>query len=194
MTNTAGKVISGKSKVTGGVLTAPAGTTGRTDPKSGVPAGYSANGYVSEDGLSKTENRDVTTIKEWSGLVVKRTQTGFEVEFSFAFLEYLNADAAKAIYGDDAVVVTPATAEHGEQMIVTVSGKESPRLAWIFDMADGDAVISIEVPDAQVTATGDTSYNTSGAALRQVTLTAYFDDELGGFYRELSDDGIKVAA
>jgi hypothetical protein len=190
--NTAGKVISGKSKVTGGVLTAPTGTAGRTDPKGGIPAGYSPNGYVSEDGLSKTENRDVTTIKEWSGLVVKRTQTGFEVEFSFAFLEYLNADAAKAIYGEDAVEVTPATTAHGEQMIVTVSGKEAPRLAWIFDMADGDAVISIELPDAQVTATGDTSYNTSGAALRQVTLTAYYDDEIGGFYRELSDDGIKV--
>ena len=193
MTNSAFNVVNGTPAATGGVLYAPLKTPMPGTAVTAVPDGFTAGGYVSEDGLTKSESRDTNSIKDWSGLTVKKSQTGYEATFQFAFLEYLSEHGAKVIYGEDAVVVTPATAQHGTQMRVAVKGKASPHLAWIFDMADGDAVIKILVPDGQVSETDDTVFGNSDAAGRGVTLTA-FPDEDGVFFYELTDDGLKVGA
>lgn len=191
MTNTASNVINGTPAATGGVLYAPLGTTMPGTAVTEIPSGFTSGGYVSEDGLTKSESRDTASIKEWGGLTVKRSQTGYEATFQFAFLEYLSEHGAKVIYGADAVTITPATTEHGTQMKVAVTGKASPHLAWIFDMADGDAVVKILVPDGQVSETDDTAFGNSDAAGRGVTITA-FPDADGVLFYELTDDGIKA--
>ncbi|NII42298.1 hypothetical protein E9228_002956 [Curtobacterium flaccumfaciens] len=193
MTNSAFNVVNGTPAATGGVLYAPLKTAMPGTAVTAIPDGFTSGGYVSEDGLTKSESRDTNSIKDWSGLTVKKSQTGYEATFQFAFLEYLSEHGAKVIYGADAVVVTPATSSHGTQMRVAVKGKASPHLAWIFDMADGDAVIKILVPDGQVSETDDTVFGNSDAAGRGVTLTA-FPDEDGVFFYELTDDGLKVGA
>lgn len=193
MTNNASAVINGTPAATGGVLYAPLGTTMPGTAVTEVPAGFTAGGYVTEDGLTKSESRDTNSIKDWSGLTVKRSQTGYEATFQFAFLEYLSEHGAKVIYGSEAVTITPATDQHGKQMRVAVKGKASPHLSWIFDMADGDAVIKILVPDGQVSETGDTTFGNSDPAGRDVTLTA-FPDADGVLFYELTDDGLKVGA
>lgn len=190
MTNTAAKVISGKPVATGGVLFAPRGTT-LPATNAAPTTGFTAAGYVAESGLTKSESREFNTIKEWGGLTVKKTQNGYEATFQFAFLEYLNADAAKAVYGDSAVTVTAANTTHGEQIKVTVKGQEAPHLGWVFDMADGDAVTRITIGDGQITEVGDTAFATSDAAVREVTVTCY-PDANGVLFTELSDDGVKT--
>lgn len=191
MTNSAAKVVSGKPVATGGVLAAPVGTAMPTTARGTIDAAFDALGYVAEDGVTKSESRETNDIKEWGGLTVKKTQTGFEATFQFAFLEYLNADAAKTIYGDSAVAVTAGTETHGEQIEITVSGQEAPHRAWIFDMAEGLTRTKVCIGDGQITEVGDTTYSTDGAAQRQVTITAYPDAD-GVLYRELTDDGVLV--
>jgi hypothetical protein len=192
MTNTAGKVISGKPVATGGVLSAPVGTALPTAANGAIDEDFVPHGYVTEDGVTKSESRDTNEIKEWGGLTVKKSQTGFEATFQFAFLEYLNAGAAKTIYGDDAVSVTPANGSHGEQIAIAVSGQEAPHRAWIFDMADGLTKTKVCIGDGQITEVGDTSYSVDGAATRDVTITVYPDSE-GVLYTELTDDGVLSA-
>jgi len=191
--NTASNVVNGTPAATGGVLYAPLRTPLPGTAVTAIPSGFNSGGYVSEDGMTKSESRDVNSIKDWKGLTVKRSQTGFEATFQFAFLEYLGEAGAIAVYGENAVTVTPATADHGKQMKVAVKGDVAPHLSWIFDMADGDAVIRILVPDGQVTETGDTPFGNSDAAVRDVTISA-FPDEDGVLFYELTDDGIKVGA
>lgn len=191
MTNTATNVINGTPAATGGVLYAPLKTPMPGTAVTAIPDGFTAGGYVSEDGLTKSESRDTNSIKEWGGLTVKRSQTGYEATFAFAFLEYLSVHGAKVIYGESSVTVTEATTTHGTQMRVAVKGQAAPHLSWIFDMADGDAVVKILVPDGQVSETDDTAFGNSDAAGRGVTITA-FPDEDGVLFYELTDDGIKA--
>ncbi|MEV8134294.1 hypothetical protein [Microbacterium aurantiacum] len=191
--NNAKKVIAGKPvPVSGGVRVGPLGTTLPTTANGTIDAALVGAGYVANAGLTKTESRESRVTNDWGGLPIKRTQTSFGVQLSFAFLEYLNEEGAKAIYGDDAVTVAAATSTHGEQINIAVSGKEAPHKTWLFDMADGDAILRIAVPDGQVTAVGDTTYSTSDDALRQVTIDC-FPDEDGNYYYELGDDGVKTS-
>lgn len=180
-------VVAGKPVATGGVLAAPLGTALPTDTTTAPNASFTGLGYVSEDGVKKSENRDNSDIKEWGGLLVKRSQTGFEATFQFQLLEYLNADGAKAVYGDSAVTVTAASASHGAQLAVVVNGSAAPHKAWIFDMFDGPAKVRIAIADGQITDVGDTSFDASDGAVRDVTLTCYPVD--GVLYTEFTDDG-----
>lgn len=189
----ASNVVSGKPVASGGVLAAPLGSTLPDDAATAVDAAFVALGYVSEDGLTKGESRDVNEIKEWGGKTVKKSQTGFEVTFQFQFLEYLNADAAKQIYGDGAVTLVPATATAGSQINVSVLGDPAPHKVWVFDMQDGDARLRIVVPDGQITETGDTAFTAGDGAVRDVTITAYPDED-GVVYFEFSDDGVFTGA
>lgn len=189
MTNDASKVISGTPAVSGGVSSAPRGTTLPTTAVASPDVAFTPHGYIRDSGLERTEERETSDIRDWAGKLIKRKQTGFTEELTFGFLEYLNAEAAKTIYGDSAVTVTAADGTHGTQIAIAVSGTEAPRLAWLFDMADGDAKIRLVVPDGQITSTDTISYTRDGAALRTVTVTAY-PDVTGNFIYEYSDDGI----
>jgi hypothetical protein len=181
-------VVAGKPVATGGVLAAPLGTALPADTSTTPNAAFKGLGYVSEDGVKKSENRDSSEIKEWGGLTVKKSQTGFEATFQFQLLEYLNPDGAKAVYGDSAVTVTAASASHGAQMSVAVNGSAAPHKAWIFDMFDGLAKVRIAIPDGQITDVGDTSFDASDGAVRDVTITCY--PVAGVLYTELTDDGL----
>lgn len=188
--NNASRVINGKPVAAGGVACGPLGTPLPETAVDPLDEALIRAGYISEDGVTKSESRDTNELKEWGGLTVKRSTTGFAVTLAFQFLEYLNPVGARAIYGENAVKVTSATADHGEQMVVKVSGQEAPHLAWCFDMADGDAHLKVNVPDGQITETGDTPYSNSDGAVRDVTLSAYPDED-GVLIYELTDDGKK---
>lgn len=189
MANNADNVISGTPNVAGGVLAGPRGTTLPTSATATMNAALIAMGYISDSGLERSEDRSTADIIEWGGKIVKRKQTGFVEELTFAFLEYLNPNAAKTIYGDSAVVVTPADATHGKQIAIAVSGDEAPHKSWVFDMADGLAKIRLVVPDGQITSTDTIGYTRDGAALRTVTVSAY-PDAAGNFLYEYADDGV----
>jgi len=189
MGNKSTRVINGKPVASGGVLIGPLGTTLPTTAVSTIAPAFIGAGYISEGGVTKSESRDVNEVKEWGGLTVKKSTTGFAVTLAFQFLEYLNPDSARAVYGDAAVTVVPATSTHGEQMKVAVSGQDAPHKTWVFDMADGLAHLRVLVPDGQITETGDTPYSNSDGAVRDVTLSAYPDAD-GVLVYELSDDGV----
>lgn len=189
MANDASKVISGTPNVAGGVLAGPKGTALPTSAVATLNAALKPMGYIGDSGLERSEDRSTNDILEWGGKLVKRKQTGFVEELTFAFLEYLNADAAKTIYGDSAVTVTAANATHGTQTAIAVNGSEAPHLSWVFDMVDGPAKIRLAVPDGQITSTDTIGYTRDGAALRTVTVTAY-PDSSGNYVYEYTDDGV----
>lgn len=192
-TPVASNVVSGKPVATGGILAAPLGSTIPTDEAAAPDAAFDQLGYVSEGGLTRNESREITEIKEWGGKTVKKAQTSFDVTFQFQFLEYLNADAAKTIYGDDAVTVTAPSATAGQKMAVAVDGLEAPHKVWIFEMMDGLARIRIVVPDGQITETAETPFTSGDAAIRDVTVAVYPDAD-GVLYYEYSDDGVMTVA
>lgn len=191
MVNDAGNVFSGAPQATGGVLY-NAVNTGKPTTAVSTLTGWIAAGYVSEDGVSRDESRDFSKIKEWGGGVVKQSQTEFGEELTFAFLEYLNPEPAKLIYGDTAVTTSAATSTHGAQMVISVKGTEAPHHAYLIDMFDGDKRVRLYIGDGQITSTDTIEYKKDGGALRSVTIAAY-PDANGDYIVELTDDGRTTA-
>src|SRR5687768_14335414 len=107
MSSTA-NVLAGKPLATGGVLVGPVGTAAPTDATTSLNAAFKAAGYVGEDGLTEATDRSTEKIKAWGGDTVKVIQTDFAVTYTFTFLETLNSDVLKTVYGDANVTTTPA--------------------------------------------------------------------------------------
>ena len=188
MANSAAKVVAGVPLATGGVLL---GALTATAPTTAVSAlsGFTAAGYIGEDGVTETNERSTDRIRAWGGDTVKVVQTEHNVTYQFTFLETLNADVLAAVYGEDNVTTTAATASTGTLHEVQVNATALPHKAYVFEVKDGDAKIRIYVPDGQITEVGDITYSDSEVIGYQVTVEA-FADELGNKAYKYLDDGV----
>jgi len=187
MANTASNVVAGVPLATGGILI---GDLTAAEPSTAVSAltGFTAAGYIGEDGVTETNERSTDRIRAWGGDTVKVVQTEHNVSYQFTFLETLNADVLKAVYGEDNVLTTAATASTGTLHEVQVNAATLPHKSYVFEIKDGDAKVRIYVPDGQITEVGDITYSDSEVIGYQVTVEA-FADELGNKAYKFLDDG-----
>lgn len=176
---------------TGGILAAALGATLPTDTAAAVDAAFTKGGYVGEDGLTMTVARTSEKIRAWGGDTVRVVQTEHDATFAWTFLE-TNEFTAAAVYGDDNVVATPASASAGNLLAIKVNSETLPHKAWVFDMKDGDARIRVVVPNGQITEVGETTFVHTNAVGHQVTLEA-FPDEDGNKAYIYTDDGQTAA-
>lgn len=193
MATVASNAVVGKPKVSGGILVAPVGTALPTTEAATLNAAFKAFGYVTEDGVTRTESRDTDTIKAWGGDTIAIVSTGSEVTVQFGLAEYLNPISQQIVYGASNVVSTPATVSAGTKLAIT--GKlstDAPRNAYVIEMFSGPAVGRLVFPIGQVTETEDVVYKDDELAARGVTLTL-FPDSAGNYFYEYWDDGVKSA-
>jgi len=188
MANTAANVVAGTPLATGGILI---GALTATAPTTAVSAltGFTAAGYIGEDGVTESNERSTDRIRAWGGDTVKVVQTEHNVTYQFTFLETLNADVLKAVYGEDNVTTTAAGVSTGTLHEVAINGSTLPHKSYVFEVKDGDAKIRIYVPDGQITEVGEVTYSDSEVVGYQVTVEA-FADELGNKAYKFLDNGI----
>lgn len=188
MANTAAKVLAGVPLATGGILI---GALTAAEPSTAVSAltGFTAAGYIGEDGVTETNERSTDRIRAWGGDTVKVVQTEHNVTYQFTFLETLNADVLKAVYGTSNVTTTAATVSTGTLHEVAINASTLPHQSYVFEVKDGLAKIRIYVPDGQITEVGDITYSDSEVIGYQVTVEC-FADELGNKAYKWLDDGI----
>jgi hypothetical protein len=191
MANTASNVVAGVPLATGGVLLGTDAAVAPTDATSAL-TGFNAAGYIGEDGVTETNERSSDRIRAWGGSVVKIVQTEHNVSYQFTFLETLNGDVLRAVYGEDNVETTAATASTGTLHAVKVNGATLPHMPFAFEVKDGDAKIRIHIPDGQITEVGDITYSDTEVIGYQVTVEAFEDADGNKAYKYL-DDG-KFAA
>lgn len=182
-------IVAGKPLAAGGVLIAPPGTALPTDTTTALNVAFKAAGYIGEDGLTETTDRSTDKVKAWGGDVVKVLQTDFSVTYQFTFLETLNADVLKAVYGDDNVTTTAATSSSGSLHAVKVNGDVLPHKSFVFEVKDGDARIRICVPDGQITEVGDVTYSDGEVVGYQVTVEAFRDSTTDANALKYLNDG-----
>ena len=194
MSNNSRLVAVGKPKIGGAIFRAPLDTVLPTDETTALDAAFIGQGYVSSEGLARAIAKAYEQIQAWGGDEVHRPRTSHSVTMTFTLIESHNAEVAKTIWGEDAVTVTPATAEHGTRISVAYTGEDLPDSAWAFDLADGDKVRRIVVPHGQmVTESFEQTFGDSELIAYPVTITLRKDDDEVYFY-EYSDDGVKAAA
>lgn len=187
--NNSKNVVSGKPLATGGVLIGDAGAALPEDATTAPGASFVAAGYIGEDGVTEGGERSTEKIKAWGGDTVKVVQTEHSLTYSFVFIETLNADVLKAVYGDENVTTTPATASTGTLHKVLVTGKTLPHKSYIFEVKDGDARIRIAIADGQITEVGEITYSDAEVIGYEVTIEC-FADANGVKATKYLDDGI----
>ena len=173
MSNNAMNVTQAMPKVTGAVSAAPAGTTLPTDATTALPATFKSLGYISDSGLTNSVSIESASQKAWGGDVVLASETGRTDTFKLQFLETMNADVLKAVYGDSNV---SGTLETG--LTVKANGLDKTEKVYVFDMIlRGGYVKRIVVPQGMITAMGDVVYKDSEATVYDLTITGTPDTD-----------------
>jgi hypothetical protein len=171
MANTVSNVSAGKPKVGGAVYRAPKGTALPTNASSELAAAYKALGYISEDGLVNSNAPESEDIKAWGGDTVLSVQTDKPDTFQMKFIESLNSEVLKTIYGDDNVSV-----ESDGSITVKATSTEMEEAVYVVDMImRGGALKRIVVPTGKISDLGDIEYKDDDAVGYDATITAMPD-------------------
>lgn len=178
-----GNVSTGKPSVSGGIWIADAGTTPPTDATTTL-TGFTALGYVSEDGLTNSNSPESDTGKAWGGDIVITYQTEKPDTFQFTLIGAKDVDVLEAVYGADNVSGTLSTG-----ITVTANAKEAEERVWVFEVVMRDNTYKrIVVPVGKVTEVGDISYTDDAIVGYELTVQAFPDTSSNTHYEYIIED------
>lgn len=140
-----------QSSTTGAVNIAPLGTTLPTDAKTNLGSAFTPSGYVSEDGVTLSQDFSTNDIKDWSRATVRTLLEEFTGEMTWTFIQ-TGYDELCAIFGSDHVTQT------GDLIRVSLGAHLAPAGVFAFNMKDGDTRIRIIAPNAQPVPDGDLTF------------------------------------
>lgn len=178
MATNASLVTAGKPKIGGAVFRAPLGTTLPTNATDELDAAFKDLGYCSEDGVTNANTIESDDIKAWGGDTVLALQTDKTDTFTLTFIESLNVEVLKAVFGDSNVSGTLATG-----ITVNVNAKEQEEACWVIDMlVNGNAKKRVVIPCGKISEIGEVSYTDSDAVGYETTITAIPDTSANTHY------------
>lgn len=163
----AANILVASPLVTGGILTAATGTALPTTVDAAT-TGFTATGYIGEDGVALTVDRTTENVMAWGGGKVRVITTEHSVQLGFAFMEVTAGNLA-LVFGTDNVSTV------GDTTTVKLNGVELPHFALVMDAADGDKGVRITAADAQVTANEDLVFVHSAPTMLTVTVECFAD-------------------
>lgn len=180
MANTKGNVTVGKPAIGGSVHRAPIGTTPPTDVSTAL-TGFTDLGYISEDGVTNSYDRTNEEIKAWGGDTVLEVSTDFSDTWQMTFIEALNPEVLKVVYGDGNVSGSLAAG-----LSVQANDDVYAEAVWVIDMIlSGNTLKRVVLPAAQVSEIGDIVYVDGEAVGYEVTLKAHKDSSGNNHYEYL---------
>lgn len=116
------------------ISVAPLGTPIPTTATETLNAAFVDLGWVNEDGVTITENRDITRHKAWSGVTVKTTQDNYECTAKFSLLEN-SLEVVQVVFGVDNVVD-----DGGGAFTINYSDRLLDRQTFVIDFSDGSKI------------------------------------------------------
>lgn len=169
--STVSNVSGAKPKVGGAVYRAKLGSTLPKTATEALDKAFASLGYISEDGMTNSNSADSSSVTAWGGDVVLQTQGAKTDTFQATFIEAMNVEVLKMVYGEDNVTGTLETG-----ITVKSNSDEAEEYAYVIDMIlKGGIQKRIVIPDAKVTEVGDITYQTDSAIGYETTLTAMPD-------------------
>ena len=174
---TTSNVSTGKPKVAGAVYVAPKGTTLPTDASTTLASTFKDLGYISEDGVTNANSPDTEKIKAWGGQIVLTVTTEKSDTFQMTFIESLNTDVLKTIYGAANVTIGTST------ISIVANASELDEAVFVIDTAmRGGALKRIVIPCGKVGELGDVVYKDDEPIGYQATIEAMPDSSGNNHY------------
>jgi len=164
--------------LTGNIYWSPDGSATVPTSATAVLTGWDVGGYVSEDGvvLTMPEAGDSTPIKAWQNGATVRVLRAAPDEFpqiTATFIE-TKLEVIELVFG---VEITQSASDGKFTINTNEQRKEIP---LVFDVVDGDQVIRVYAPKAQVISVGEITFKTDEAVGYETTISLNHDDALGG--------------
>lgn len=164
-------VTNAKPKVGGAVSVAPVGTTLPTDATTALNVAFVNLGTISEDGFTNMITRNSTDIKAWGGATVLSPQTEFDNKYKVIFIDSVDLNVLKTMYGSANVSGTLAAG-----IDVKINESELSEQSMAVDMVLKDGTLQrIVAARAKVTEIGDIVYKDDEAVAYEATITTYPD-------------------
>lgn len=165
-----------KPAVAGAISFAKLGTALPTDAISPLAEGFKKLGYIGEDGIVRTTEKEIEDIKAFGGDTVLKINSGTSASFNFKLLEVLNKDVIEFVYGAENV---SGSLEEGIK--VRLNQKEVENKVVVIDLIlKGGILKRIIIPVASVGDIGDETYIHNDAIGYEITLEALPCAELQG--------------
>lgn len=178
MANNALNVSAGKPKVSGGIYTAPLGTTLPTDATTALGGSFKSLGYIAQGGVTHSMNIDSGEYRAWGGDLVMSYLNSKTNTFQFGLIEVLNKTVSETIYG-----TTNVSGEVETGLTVNGTGDDFQEFVYVIELAlRGGAMRRIVIPDGKISAIGDIVYKDDDAISYPVTVTAAVDSNGKAFY------------
>ena len=157
--------------VDGIIAKAPTTTALPTNATTALAAAFVDLGYVSEDGVTKSTSTTIENIRAWQRADIVRTSvTESDSTLTFTLIEtkkeVIEAYLGGTVDEDGGIVENPAV--------------NRPRELWVLDVIDGDQIIRLVMPQAQITEIGDEVFANGQPIGYEITLSAYFSQAIGG--------------
>ena len=175
--STPGLVTTAKPQKGGAVSSAPFGTAIPADAAATLNTAFVKLGYVSKDGMTNGEERNSEDIEDWGGDTVATVNTGRKETFQLTFIQSLDPDVLKEVYGQDNVKVTSSN----KLITVDHNAKDMPHRVFVIEMImAGGYIKRIVIPNGQVTTIGDVVYQAGEAVGYETTITAFPSSVIDG--------------
>lgn len=172
-------VTASKPKIAGGIWVAGTDATLPTDTTTELDPAFKALGFVGDEGIKNSNSASVKKIKAFGGTNVLSIQEEKPDEFKLKFIEALNVDVLKMVYGDSNVTGTLETG-----ITVKANAAELPSKAFVIDLILRDGTLKRTViPNGAVTEVGEITYSDADAVGYDTTISA-FPDESGNTHYE----------
>lgn len=179
-------VTAAKPKIGGAVYRAPAGTTLPSDASTALAGTYTAVGYNTDAGVTRSTSMDTQTVKAWGGDVVLVLENSKTETFKFAMLDAHSVEALKIYNGDSNVTGT----DLASGISVKANNNAMGGHVFVIDMIEaGSTLHRIVIPNGVVTSLDDVTYVDNAAVAYGVTITAVADS-----YGNSSYDYYKTAS
>lgn len=145
-------------------------------------------GYVSQNGLTLSQNRSTTKLKDWGLNGVRTLLEDFTGSVRFGMLQ-TDETSMKWMVGDANVTTKAATQTAGTQLTVAIGAQLPPARAWVFSMKDEDRRMRIYIPNGTITAVADVNFVSNDGVIWDMTIECD-DDGTGHCIYILTDDGV----
>lgn len=168
------------------------GTTLPTDASTALAPEYKDQGGVSDAGVTNSQSRDVSKIKDFDGETVATPQTDYTETFQVELIESTNVETLKTVFGDGNVTFTPATSSQGAQITVRHNAELLPNSVFVVDTVQGRGSRRQVIPNGKVTTVGDVVQVSSDIVKYALTIECfkYIDGEDADYVIEYIDDGL----